>query len=424
MFMTETIFSAVFNILSIYVAFRMVRLILTRKEKTVVPPSIVCFLIWAINWLIYYLFNSIFLTIASLFCGMFVATILLYDGTILKKIVSIILAIGLGTVSENIIWILFGGLEALQINAALGSLFSSFLNMILILILERFLHIKKEEYLSLKSYLNIVIIIAGSIVLGEILVELGGDDQSLVMVGLGIICLIDVSTYYIYDRINEAYLDKLERQSVKQRVEMYENQLDIMEQSQRNIRALHHDMKKHLFLIQSYLESEKYDEMQQYIANVNDYIKVPGQHIYTGNQEIDVITNYMVERAKRKGCNVKTQIQVPDIGFMEKIDLNILLGNLLDNALEAIERVAERYLYISMQYKKGVFVIKIHNSFDGKLVKDGTKYISRKKDLENHGLGLQNVDNIIEKYNGERKIETTESLFKISIMLYVEAVHV
>lgn len=422
MLITEAVFSAVFNILSIYVAFRMVKLILTRKEETAVPPVVVYFCVWSINWLIFYFFNNVILTMGSLALGMLIATIFLYEGTVIKKLLSVISALALGVVSENIIWILFGGLDVLQINMALGSLFSSFLNMFIILLLEKCMQIKKAEHVSSKSYLNIVIIIVGSIVLGEILVELGGNDQSLVMIGLSIICIIDVSTYYIYDKINEAYLQRLEREAIKQRVEMYEHQLDLMEQSHKNIKALHHDMKNHLYLIQLYLGDNETDKAQQYIANINEHMVIPGQHIHTGNQEIDAIMNYMFDRAIRMGCKIETQIEVPNIAFMDKMDLNIILGNLLDNALEALGQTEERQISVNMKYKKGVFVVKISNSYDGTLIKRGEKYITRKKDIESHGLGLQNVSEIIEKYNGEKQIETTSNIFKISIILYVEAV--
>lgn len=423
MMMAETVFSAVFNILSIYVAFRMVKLIISRKDETIVAPVLVYFFVWSINWLVYYFVGNTILTTSSLVIGMLIATVLLYEGTIIRKIVAVFSAIALGMVSENIIWTLFGESSAFQVNAALGSLFASFFNMILIFILERCFKIKKSKHISAMSYINIFIIIAGSIVLGEILVELGSDDQTLVTLGLSVICLIDVGTYYIYDKVNEVYLQKLERKAIKQRIEMYENQLEIMEQSQKNIKSLNHDMKNHLMLISSYIDSKEYNKAQQYIGDINNYMTVSGQHIHTGNQEIDAIMNYMITKAENKGCKVETQIQIPNIGFMEKLDLNILLGNLLDNAIEALEKVEERYLHISMKYKQGVFVVRIQNSYDGTLYKQGEKYITRKQDTENHGIGLENVNEIIMKYNGKQVVEMTDSQFVITIMLYMEAVH-
>lgn len=295
--------------------------------------------------------------------------------------------------------------------------------MILIFILERSFKIKQSKYISALSYINIFMMIAGSIVLGEILVEVGGDAQAFVTLGLSVICLTDVGTCYIYDKVNEVYLQKLEWKAITQRVEMYENQLKIMKQSQKNIQSLNHDMKNHLMLISPYIDSKEYNKAQEYIGDINNYTAVSGQHIHTGNQEVDAIMNYMITKAENKGCKVETKIQIPNIDFMEKVDLNILLGNLLDNAIEALEKVEERYLYISIQYKQGVLVIRIQNSYDGMLYKQGKKYITRKQDAKSHGIGLENVNEIIMKYNGKKDVRTTDSQFLITIILYTETVH-
>lgn len=423
MVISETIFSAVFNILSIYIGFRIIRIFLSRKDVPVFMQILTYALVWGVNWTVYYVFNDAVLTITSLMGGMFIATILLYEGSLVRKILAVVSAMALGMASENIIWIVFGELSTFQINAALGSLFSACFELLIVIVLERCFKINKKDIISLRSYFNIIIVIAGSIILGEILVKLSGDDQTLAMFGLSIICLSDVSTYYIYDKINEVYLQKLERKAIKQRIEMYENQLEIMQQSQRNIRSLRHDIKNHLILLQTYIASQEYDKALQYIESINEYMVVSGQFIHTGNQEIDAILNYMIGKAQSKGCKVETQIQVPNECFISKMDLNVLLSNLLDNALEALERVEQRYLYISMKYQKGVFAMCIKNSYDGTLIKKGKKYITRKNDIENHGIGLQNVNEVIEKYNGEQIIETINGLYIITILLYVEAVH-
>lgn len=418
----ETIFSAIFNILSVYIGFRIIRLFCPKKEESRIPPIIIYFLVWFVNWGIYYLCNNPFLTMGSLMIGLFIATLLLYKGSIVRKLVAVISEIALGTISENIVWIFLEGQNSFYVNEALGSLFSSFLLMLLVLILEKFFRLDNREHISLWSYFNIIIVMAGSTIIGEILVRLGGDDQQLATLGLSVICLIDVSTYYLYDKINEVYVQKIERKTNKQRILFYENQFNLMKQSQKNIMSLRHDMINHLILLKAYLDNQEYDDAKNYLEDITHYVDVPGQHIHTANQEIDAILNYMLERAEKMSCRIETQLEVPDSPFMSQIDLNILLGNLLDNALEALERAENPYLYINMKYHKGVFIIKIHNSFDGTLIQKGKKYITRKQDKETHGIGLQNVNDIIDKYDGEQKIETDDSLFKIEIMLYTEAV--
>ncbi len=423
MAITEAVFSAIFNILSIYIGFRVIKLFLHKKEVNSVYAMIIYSSVWIFNWSVYYIFSQVLLTIASLVLGMLIATFLLYEGNVIKKIVAVVSAVALGMVCENAIWILFGQAEVLQMNAAIGSLFSSSLNVILVLALEKCFKFDKKDYVSPKSYINIIMIVAGSIVLGEILVIQSADNQGMAMVGLSVICLIDVSTYYIYDKINEVYIQKLERKSMEQRVAMYENQLELMEESQRKIQLLRHDMKNHLLLIQSYIDKQEYESAQRYLMDVTDYMKVKEAHVQTNNSEVDAILNYKIEQAETMGCEVETKIQIPDVCFIPKLDLNILLGNLLDNAIEALSRVDERYLYIGLKYQKGVFTVRIYNTFDGKLVRQGEHFLTRKQDHTIHGLGLQHVKDVVKKYDGELVTEVEEGLFKVSILIFTEVVH-
>lgn len=423
MLATEIIFSAVSNILSIYLAFRMINIVLTRRREPVIPPVIVYFLVWLLNWVIFYFLNIVIVTISSTLLSMFVASLFLYEGNLSKRIFGVVSSLALGMVSESAIWILFGGLDELQINMALGSLFSSFLEMLFIILLEKVVRVKKNEQIAPKGYFNIVIMILGSIFLGEILVKLGGENQNLAMVGLGIIGVIDVCTYHIYDKINEAYMQKLEQEVLKQQVEMYEHQFEVIEQSNRNIRAIRHDLKNHLYLIKSYLDENDTEKASQYIEDINQHMTISNQYVDTGNQEVDTIINFFYGKAIQLNCEVEAKLEIPEESFMNKVDLNILLGNLLDNAIEALAKEEERKLSIYMKYKKGVLVVKIENSFHGALVKKGKKLVTSKLNSENHGIGLQNVDQIVSKYKGERRINEEMNMFSISVFLFVEAIN-
>lgn len=256
--------------------------------------------------------------------------------------------------------------------------------------------------------------------LGEILVQLAGEEQSLAMVGLSGICFINVSTLYLYDKINEVYSEKLERKASEQKALMYENQLNIMEQSEKKIRSMQHDMKNHLLLLNTFVENQEYLEALAYIKNLNQNMEVSGQYVKTGNQEIDTILNYAFDRAEKMSCRIEKKIEIPDGFFMPKLDLNVVLSNLLDNAIEAIQKAKEKYLYVGLKYEKGIFVIRVYNSYDGTIIKSGEKLLTRKADKLQHGLGMQNVSEIIEKYNGEQIIRTTDALFQIDIILYTK----
>ena len=103
----------------------------------------------------------------------------------------------------------------------------------------------------------------------------------------------------------------------------------------------------------------------------------------------------------------------------EKIFKTMILGNLLDNALEALERAEHRYLYVEMHYDRGILIIHIENSFDGKVKKRGDTYLTRKDKKDFHGIGMKNIEEIVKKYDGEQEITVSGKRFKTNILLYV-----
>jgi sensor histidine kinase YesM len=128
----------------------------------------------------------------------------------------------------------------------------------------------------------------------------------------------------------------------------------------------------------------------------------------------------MLERAAKLSCQVETQIEIPDSRFMPEFDLNVLLSNLLSNALEALEKTEDRYLFVGLKYERGMFLVRIYNTYAGGLLRKENHFLTRKQDRERHGIGLQNVDEIVKKYDGELNRKITDSQFKTDIVLYVK----
>lgn len=99
--------------------------------------------------------------------------------------------------------------------------------------------------------------------------------------------------------------------------------------------------------------------------------------------------------------------------------MSIILGNLLDNAADALAKVDKKILDIKIKYERGILYISIYNSYNGKIIVDKRgKLLTGKLEKENHGLGLESVERIVKKYNGISKISYEEHIFKIDIMLY------
>ena len=101
-------------------------------------------------------------------------------------------------------------------------------------------------------------------------------------------------------------------------------------------------------------------------------------------------------------------------------DLAIILGNLLDNAIEAVaELEKERQIKTNINYDKGRLIILVENPYQGERVKDGNRYLSTNKELSQHGLGLENVKSVLQKYDGSMDINQRSNIFSVSLLLFV-----
>ena len=102
-------------------------------------------------------------------------------------------------------------------------------------------------------------------------------------------------------------------------------------------------------------------------------------------------------------------------------DLCVVLGNALDNAIEAnVDKdVSDPYIDLRMKYDQNNLVVIIQNSFDGIIEKDGYgRIVTKKKDFTNHGFGIPSIQKVIQKYNGFMKTETDHNNYKVTMILY------
>ena len=154
-----------------------------------------------------------------------------------------------------------------------------------------------------------------------------------------------------------------------------------MRQSERQISALRHDMKNHLAALQEYARGQL-DKVEQYLNAFDRTLTRPG-FVHTGNPDIDSILNYKLGQAEEAGAQLELDITLPESFTADAFDLNVILGNLLDNAVEALAGSGDKWLALSLQVDRGVFFLKIANRYDGVMIQttgpDGPVYRSRKR---------------------------------------------
>lgn len=194
------------------------------------------------------------------------------------------------------------------------------------------------------------------------------------------------------------------------------------ERAELQLRDIKHNMKNNLISILAYAENKEYEKMTGFIEEImGEGGMVIASISNSGNIVIDSLIGYWYVTAQNKRIIFKTDICIPMIMPFKGADLSLILGNLLENAVEAAEKVEEnRYINVKMKFDKNNLLLFVDNSYKGKLLKTRDNRLkSTKSDAENHGVGLASVYRAVAKYHGSVVIEDSEpGKFKIRIVLY------
>lgn len=238
------------------------------------------------------------------------------------------------------------------------------------------------------------------------------------LVAAVVLLLINVSIFSLYDHLIHLMQEQHNTQLIEQQNRAYRSELEVMQQSQMRLRFLRHDMKNHLFQIQHYLEIHDMDGLYNYISDAEASLNQTQNMIYTQHEAINSILNYKLSPLREQGVSIDVCIQLPEHLPYSVFDLNVLLGNLLDNAIEATEKVfpkSKRQISLVMKEKLGSLQLCVKNRFDSKLPE---KSSTRKADKRNHGLGLKSVADIVQRYHGKIWVVPEKDWFEVNVIIY------
>lgn len=199
--------------------------------------------------------------------------------------------------------------------------------------------------------------------------------------------------------------------SIKNQNKLSEEIKDLHEKS----RLLKHDMKNHMLVLLSYIDENKIEEAKTYISQIVNKLNKMYSYIYVGNSLINYILNNKLAKSTEKGLNIKTEIETLDFAYMDSVDFSSLLGNILDNAIEASEKSRDKRIVISIYRKNGFDIINVSNSIDKSVLSDNP-HLNSTKSGENHGFGMKQIKSIAKKYNGMLDIYEKNNMFTINVV--------
>lgn len=214
---------------------------------------------------------------------------------------------------------------------------------------------------------------------------------------------------------------KIEYELLKQKCYIQEQNIKDIKKLYSNLQKIKHDIKHHLNLLQILLEKSENDEALTYLLKYTEFENsIQRDTVFCSNMIINYIINGKTQEMKRK--NIKFYCDIcEDIRGVSDVDMNIILGNLLDNAVEACENVTGiREITFSIYRKVSYLIISVKNTYTGDL-ESLYMHKSTKKNKKEHGVGLQSVKEILEKYNGKLSIENDDKQVIIKCLMEIDA---
>lgn len=236
-----------------------------------------------------------------------------------------------------------------------------------------------------------------------------------------IIVFIDFSSLYLVDQLLKLEEKRKFYTLLEEQNRSYNREIDILLDSQKRIRKMGHDIKNHFLVLKSYIEQERYQELAEYLDRMERETGTNISIIYTGHRMIDAILNYKMSIMRKEGILADIQTQIEQQLSIDDFDISVILGNMLDNAIEACREVTEdeKEIVVTFMTRKNQLFIMAKNTYSKKINWKNGIPLTSKADKEHHGIGLTNMRNIIEKYNGTLEMSESDRYFIVNIMLYI-----
>ena len=416
--------SVVYIISYVFIAFAIEKFMRVFFEKRRI--SIHIYLVSYISYVLVICFSFLLFNkpILNLICNIsFLFLITLNYETMWKKRFSAVFFIYIFMlVADLIVTNLTGNLyrsivERTEYNAVFGFIAISLFVYIEALLAQNFKNIRKNNPVSAIFWISSFVFPATSIFLSIII--LNNANPTLIIISIVLIFIINILTFYLNDSLSAMYEHKLKSKLYEREREYYYNQCELMRDSVEEIKSFKHEVRNHLSALNNYIEQNQSEDALDYIIKLIGEVNSESDYSSTGNIPFDSIVNYKLRNARENDIELKITVNIPKKLKIDVTDIVIILGNLLDNAMEAVLKVAERKINLSISYNKGTVLIISENTYNG-IIKYSNGEILSSKEEEGHGYGIKNIRKSLEKYHGYMETTNSDSIFSTEILIYAQ----
>ena len=228
------------------------------------------------------------------------------------------------------------------------------------------------------------------------------------------VCFMNITDYLLIEKIKSANELENNFRNMEQQMKFQREKYVQLGSYYKNMRSILHDMKNHYFTISNYIESEEYGKLQEYMENAIQKMDSCYAGVHTGNLVIDAFLNHFKMLSETEHITFKEDVAItPDKLPLTDYDLCVVIGNLLDNAYNAVSKVTDKDKIINVHISvndSDSFIIFVKNTYDRNLPDAPVN------DSLEHGYGLGNIEKIVESYHGVMQCKA-EEYYAVTIVI-------
>ena len=427
------IFYIIYNIINIFIIYKSIKTILDEdavfNKKYEIYSYILFFIISSLMFLLYPIpLITLFTNILIVFLIQFnyktkmknKILLTLYIITILS-IIDVITSILINKAVVNInIQIRYNN----NFNTILGFIFQLALNFISLKSIKSFKKMQFNLEMPKIFWFPLIVIPFISMLLVLLFLYDKSSSVKLIIFLCVSLIIINLTIFALYDFFLDYTKSKIEKELLEREKEFTLKQFNIIINNYESLELFRHDFKNHISYIKKCSKDNNLDEIIKYTDNITKEVKINKNiNINSGNLLIDSILNFKFQEILNNNIRLEYNVLAPYDLKIDSLDLVSLLGNLIDNIIEAnikIENVSDRYSNINIKYIKNNLFINLENSFKEVKFDNNNNLKTLKKESHKHGLGLKSIKNIVNKYNGFIKMDIKENKFITKIVLTLE----
>jgi hypothetical protein len=236
---------------------------------------------------------------------------------------------------------------------------------------------------------------------------------------IALLMFLSFSTIWLYDKQLVFYEKEQQNKLLTLQNQFFHNEIEHMSLLEESTRKVRHDLKNHFLSINLLAQSNHDQDVSDYINAILTDLEPSIEYVCSGNFIINGLCNYYITIAKKYDISVTYDISFPEDITINENDITILLGNIWNNCIENTKNSLIKEIDFQLLYDKNRMIISAKNTFTGLRKKIGNTFISTKSDIHHHGIGLKNMRQIVENYEGIMKLNCENGVFQVNIIIYL-----